>query len=108
MSDTVTASVIVASLADSGPSFVLDPGTGDLASCTATSPDAGSFHVDGGAHASPVSGFGSPLLVDFVTWRAEPSPNGTPPTVSGGASGAFQDAIPGIAGALQVAFAHLF
>ena len=40
MSDTVPASAIIASLADGGPSFILDLGA-------AAGADAGDFHVGG-------------------------------------------------------------
>jgi hypothetical protein len=107
MSDTVTTSVIVASLSYSGPSFILDLGTSDPAAQTAPAAAASSFHVDGGAHPSPVSGFGAPLLIDFVTWHAVPTATATPPTAPGGAGWTSQDAAFGVAGAMHVAFDHL-
>jgi hypothetical protein len=89
MADTVSASIIVASLGDGGPEFVIGPArpegaTSDLVSTSV----AGAFHVGGGAHADSVSGFGSPLLVDFVTFGAAPAPNAAPPTVPGYSAGA--------------------
>jgi hypothetical protein len=84
MSDTVPASVIFASLADDRPTFVLDhPGTGAAGMEAAIGVYASDFHVSGAAHTSPVSGFGSPLLVDFVTWQQPPTPAAAPPTVAG-------------------------
>jgi hypothetical protein len=84
MSDTVSASVISTSLADDRPTFVLDQqGTGASETDAAIGVYASDFHVSGAAHASPVSGFGSPLLVDFVTWHSPPTPAVVPTTVSG-------------------------
>jgi hypothetical protein len=107
MSDTVTASAIVASLSYRGPSFILDLGTSDPMAQTAPAAEASSFHVDGGAHPSPVSGFGSLLLVDFVTWHPTPTATAAPPTATGGAGWTSQDAAFGVAGAIHVAFDHL-
>jgi hypothetical protein len=101
MSDTVPASAITASLADSGPSFILDLGT-------AAGADTGDFHVSGAAQASFVSGSGLPLLVDFVTWYPAPSSTVAPPTVAGaGASAAFRDIAPAVTGGMNVTFDHL-
>jgi len=97
MSDTVPASAVAASLADDGPSFILglDAAPGD-------------FHVSGGAQAPSVSGSGSPLLVDFVTWYPAPTPTMPMPTVAGAdAGGAFRDIAPAVAGSLSVIFDHL-
>lgn len=108
MSDTVTASAIVASLSASGPSFVPYRGAGESATDTAAGADASGFHVSGAAYASPVSGFGSPLLVDFLTLHPAPAPTVAPSTVPGyGPGWAFQDAAPGVAGAMHVTFDHL-
>lgn len=63
--------------------------------------------MGGGAHASTVTGFGAPLLIDFVTWSAMPTPIVTPATVLGGAGSANQDAAPGVAGALRLVCDHL-
>ena len=77
MADTVDASVIVASLGDRGPSFVSSEGwDGPSAS--------GAIHVAGAVSApEPASGFGSPLLVDFVTIGSTSEQTPLPPTVSG-------------------------
>jgi hypothetical protein len=92
MSDTVPASAIAASLGDSGPSFVLDQfGAGASATVGAIGVYTSDFHVSGAVHAAPVSGFGSPLLVDFVTWNPAPTATVTPPSVSG----------PGVAGGMH-------
>jgi hypothetical protein len=92
MSDTVPASAIAASLGDSGPSFVLDQlGTGASTTGAAIGVYTSDFHVSGAVHSAPVSGFGSPLLVDFVTWNPAPTPTVAPPTVSG----------PGVAGGMH-------
>ena len=107
MSDTVTAAAIVASLSHGGPSFILDLGTSDPATRTAPAAEVSAFHVDGGAHPSAVSGFGTPLLVDFMTWHAASTATATPPTVPGGAGWGSQDAAFGVAGAIHVAFDHL-
>src|ERR1700722_4649636 len=97
MSDTVPASVITASLADSGPSFILDLGT-------AAGADTGDFHVSGAVQAPSVSGSGSPLLVDFVPWQPAPASIVAPPTAAGaGASEAFS----AVAGGMHVTFNHL-
>jgi hypothetical protein len=107
MEDTVSASIIVASLGDGGPEFVIGPAgpegaTTDLVSTSV----AGAFHVGGGAHADSVSGFGSPLLVDFVTFRAAPGPDVVaPPTVPGYSAGANSyEPAHGVAGAIQQLF----
>jgi hypothetical protein len=77
MADTVATSVIVASLGDNGPSFVsYDDGIGPSSS--------GALHVTGAVNApEPASGFGSALLVDFVSIGSVPAPTQLPPTVSG-------------------------
>jgi hypothetical protein len=92
MSDTVPASVITAFIADRGPSFVLDHlGTGASATAAAIGVYTSDFRVGGAVHSSPVSGFGSPLLVDFVTWCPAPASTVAPPTVAGsGAVGSIQ------------------
>ena len=101
MSDTVPASAIAASLADSGPSFILDLGA-------AAGANTGDFHVSGAVQAPSVSGSGSPLLVDFVPWYSAPASTVAPPTVAGaGASGAFRDIAPAVAGGMNVTFDHL-
>ena len=98
MSDTVPASAVAASLADSGPSFILDLGA-------AAGANTGDFHVSGAVQTPFVGGSGSPLLVDFVTWYPATA---APPTVGGaGASGAFQDIAPAVAGGINVTFDHL-
>lgn len=77
MADTVAASVIVASLGDHGPSFV-SSNAWDGPSIS------GAFHVAGAISApEPASGFGSPLLVDFVSIGSIADPIPLPPTVSG-------------------------
>lgn len=83
MSDTVSASAIAASLADNGPSFILDLSSGASATEAAIGIYTSDFHVSGAVYAPPVSGFGSPLLVDFVTWPLAPTPTLAPPTVTG-------------------------
>jgi hypothetical protein len=102
MSDTVSASVIVASLSSSGPSFTVAP-----AAPAADSPaaqDASALHVSGGAN-TPVSGSGPSLLVDFVTWVPVPAANALPPTVPGlGAGSITQDAAPAVAGGVHLTF----
>jgi hypothetical protein len=99
MPDIVPASAITASLADGGPSFILDLGA-------AAGADTGDFHVGGAAQASFVSGSGSPLLVDFVT--SAPASTVAPPTVAGaGASEAFRDIAPAVTGGMNVTFDHL-
>ena len=101
MSDTVPTSAITASLADSGPSFILDLGT-------AAGADTGDFHVSGAVQAPSVSGSGSPLLVDFVPWHPAPALTVAPPTAAGaGASGALRDIAPAVAGGMNVTFNHL-
>lgn len=106
MSDTVTASAIVASLADGGPSFILAFASDDPAHGVAAATDAGSFHVGGSAHCpAPTSGYGPPLLVDFVTWNPVAGPTMASPTVPGyGAGSDFHDLAVGVAGAMYVAF----
>jgi hypothetical protein len=99
MSDTVPASAIAASLGDNGPSFVLDHlGAGASTTEAAIGVYASDFHVSGAVHAPPVSGFGSPLLVDFVTWNPAPTPTVTPTTVAGagGAGSGHPDGIVGL------------
>ena len=106
MADTVSASIIVASLGDGGPEFVIGPRGPEVAATDLVSTSvAGAFHVGGGAHANSVSGFGSPLLVDFVTFRAAPGPDVAPPTVAGYSAGANPD-MPGhgVAGAIHQLF----
>jgi len=77
MADTVAASVIVASLGETGPSFVSSGGSDG-------SGVAGAVHVAGAVSApEPVGGLGAPLLVDFVTIGAPADPEPLPPTVSG-------------------------
>ena len=101
MSDTVPSYAVAASLADDGPSFI-------LALEGAPGADTGDFHVSGGAQAPSVSGSGSPLLVDFVTWHPAPAPTMLPPTVAGAeAGGAFRAVAPAVAGSLSVTFDHL-
>jgi hypothetical protein len=106
MSDTVAASVIVAWLGDSGPSFIPDHGADLTTFGAGTSTVSGALHVAGGSSApAPVSGFGSPLLVDFVSIApgagasASPGGNELPPTVSGYSGGLYLDggaaAVPG-------------
>lgn len=81
MADTVATSVIVASLGDLGPSFVSNDGWDDPGV-------SGAVHVAGAAGApEPAGGFGSPLLVDFVTIGSLAGPTPLPPTVSGGYAG---------------------
>jgi hypothetical protein len=106
MADTVSASIIVASLGDGGPEFVIGPPGQEVATTDLVSTGvAGPFHVGGGAHADSVSGFGSPLLVDFVTFRAAPGPDVAPPTVPGYSAGANSDEpAHGVAGAIQQLF----
>ena len=100
MSDTVSASIIVASLDDKGPSFVTGPGA-TAAPMTVDAPST--LHVSGGAHVdSLVSGFGSPLLVDFVGLPAARAMEPAPPTVGGFAAGMDpQDAGRGVVGAIH-------
>jgi len=102
MSDTVSASAIVASLSSSGPSFTVPP-----AAAAADSPaaqDASAPHVSGGVN-MPVSGSGPSLLVDFVTWAPVPAANTLPPTVPGlGAGGTAPDAPPAVAGGVHLTF----
>jgi hypothetical protein len=101
MSDTVPASVIAASLAESGPGFMLDLGA-------AAGADMGDFHVSGAVQVSSVSASGSPLLVDFVTWYPVPALTVAPPTVAGaGASEALRDIAPAVAGSVNTTFDHL-
>ena len=101
MSDTVPASVIAASLAESGPSFILDFDA-------AAGADMGDFHVSGAVQASSVSGSGSPLLVDFVASYPAPASTVAPPTVAGaGASEAFRDIAPAVAGGVNATFDRL-
>src|SRR5271165_723678 len=83
MSDTVPASAIAASLADNGPSFILDLGAGVAATEAAFGVYTSEFHVSGAVHAPSVSEVGSPLLVDFVTWCPAPTPTVASPTVAG-------------------------
>jgi hypothetical protein len=106
MADTVSASTIVASLGDGGPEFVIGPPGSEVATTDLVSTSvAGAFHVGGGAHADSVSGFGSPLLVDFVTFRATPGPDVAPPTVPGYSAGANSyEPAHGVAGAIQQLF----
>lgn len=99
MSDTVPASAIAASLGDNGPSFVLDHfGAGASTTEAAIGVYTSDFHVSGAVHAPAVSGFGSPLLVDFVTWNPAPTLTVTPTTVAGagGASSVHPDGIVGL------------
>jgi hypothetical protein len=106
MSDTVRASVIVASLADAGPSFVLGARASDAAADVVA--DTNGFHVSGATNATEVSGFGSPLLLDFVTWYPVPMSMETATSVSGaGPGGIVHDNAPGIPGALYATFDHL-
>jgi hypothetical protein len=57
MSDTVSGAIIVSSLGSDGPTFLSLPELAD-------SPDLGTVHVPGGAHAEPMS---FSLMVDFST-----------------------------------------
>jgi hypothetical protein len=106
MADTVAASIIVASLGGGGPEFVIGPPGQEVATTDLVSTSvAGAFHVGGGAHANSVSGFGSPLLVDFVTFRAAAGPDVAPPTVPGFGVGASPDEPRhGVAGAIHQLF----
>jgi hypothetical protein len=106
MEDTVSASIIVASLGNGGPEFVIGPPGQEVATTDLVSTSvAGAFHVGGGAYANSVSGFGSPLLVDFVTFRAAPGPDVAPPTIRGDSAGANpNEPGHGVAGAIHQLF----
>ena len=96
MADTVDASVIVASLgSQGGPTFLAPDDLGALATPVA-------FHVAGGAQTLELpSGFGSPLLVDFVVPVPAADPTPLPPTVSGfGAAVDTQEFAPVVVGGL--------
>jgi hypothetical protein len=98
MSDTVSGAIIVSSLGNDGPTFLSLP---DLAG----SPDLGTVHVPGAAHAEPMS---FSLLVNFstlspdlqvITQQAHPTHQ--PATVSGYSFLALDETPPIIPGGLH-------
>ena len=105
MSDTVAASILSQSLGDTGPTFILGPSTSSATTDSGSPSAPGAMHVSGGVQAVDlVSGFGAPLLVDFVT---APPPAAVAevvsPTVGGYGAGAFSpdDAAPVVVGAMH-------